>query len=93
MALWQNGQKTAENYLSAINKILPERVKEPKDLHRIIKGKKKYLPIDLENFLNFLEEQYYITELNGYHFSLWRKHCQENRQLKRLTKRRTTRCL
>ncbi len=65
--------ETAEKYIKAIDSYLPEGVKEPKDLDEPVK-KTKYLPNGLRNFLNFLEEQHYITELNGLHFSIWKKH-------------------
>uniref|UniRef100_A0A7C3YLY6 Integrase SSV1 C-terminal domain-containing protein n=2 Tax=Geoglobus ahangari TaxID=113653 RepID=A0A7C3YLY6_9EURY len=68
----KNGLKTAEKYIKAIDSYLPEGIKEPKDIGNIIRS--KATAKGLRNFLNFLEDQYYLTELGGYNFDLWRKH-------------------
>lgn len=34
----------------------------------------KYISIGIRNFLNFLEDQYYMDTMGGYSFFLWRKH-------------------
>ena len=66
-------ESTAEKYLSALDRYLVERIKEPKDLDEIV-TRSKYVGNGLRNFLNFLEHQYYMDELGGYPFSAWKKH-------------------
>ena len=66
-------KRTADRCINAINRYLPNGVREPKDLDDIV-TKTKYFPLGLRNFLNFLEDQYYIDSLNGFSFALWRKH-------------------
>jgi len=66
-------KRTADRYINAINRYLPNGVREPKDLDDIV-TKTKYLPLGLRNFLNFLEDQHYIDSFNGFSFALWRKH-------------------
>ncbi|ADC66173.1 SSV1 integrase, C-fragment [Ferroglobus placidus DSM 10642] len=66
-------KKSADQYLSAIKRYLPHGVSEPKDLDRLV-TKTKYLPLGIRNFLNFLEDQYYMDNLGGFSFAIWRKH-------------------
>lgn len=65
-------EDTVKKYLSAIDRLLPDGVKEPKDLDRV--AKTKDFAKGLRNFLNFLEDQYYQTELFGFDFDVWRRH-------------------
>jgi len=65
-------EKTMKDYLSAIDRYLVKGVKEPKDMDDVIQS--KATAKGLRNFLNFLEDQYYITELGGYSLDLWRNH-------------------
>jgi len=64
---------TANKYLKAIDDYLPSGISEPKDLAPHV-TKTKYLPLGIRNFLNFLEYQYYMTELAGFSFDIWRKY-------------------
>ncbi len=64
---------TADHYLNALTKYLPEGIREPKDLDDVV-TKTKYLPLGIRNFLNFLEDQYYMDSLGGFSFAIWRKH-------------------
>ncbi len=66
-------KETADRYLISIDRYLPNGVAEPKDLDDIV-TKTKYLPIGIRNFLNFLEDQYYLDNLGGFSFDIWRKH-------------------
>ena len=68
--------KTFRQYINAIEKHVlthPEPIREPKDLDSIV-VKSKQIGRGLRNFLNFLEDQYYIDNLAGFSFTLWRRH-------------------
>jgi len=64
--------RTAEDYLKALDRYLKKGIDEPKKLEEVVKT--QYVSLGLRNFLNFLEREYYLTELNGFSFDLWRKY-------------------
>ena len=56
------------------NHILPAKpIYEPKEALELVEGKPKTVPRAIRNLLTYLEEKYYMTELNGFSFELWRK--------------------
>ncbi len=63
-------EETLKDYINAINRHLITGITEPKQIP--MRG--KVFAKALRNFLNFLESEYYMDELNGFSLSLWRKH-------------------
>lgn len=68
----QISPETAEKYIKALEK-LEYGISEPKELRDWIEGKSKSYVMGIRNFLNFLEERYYMTEMGNFSFDLWRK--------------------
>jgi intergrase/recombinase len=67
--------KLAKDYVSAIDRLLPEGITNPKELERAlieIKSKDKLVK-GLRNFLNYLEHELEVYDLNGYSLDAWRK--------------------
>ncbi|MCS7144631.1 MAG: hypothetical protein NZ879_06385, partial [Archaeoglobaceae archaeon] len=73
-------EKTRKDYLNAIDRNLFEGIKEPKDLDPIA-YKSQSLNSAIRNFFNYLEEEHYLTGLNGFDFRLWKKRlpCKPNK--------------
>ncbi len=64
--------KLIHDYLSAIDRYLPEGITKPKDLDETLNGKPKYYVIGVRQFLNYLEDEHEISDLNGYSISRWK---------------------
>lgn len=67
-------EETLLSYIKALDKVLTKPVYEPKDIEKLEIGKsQKSFSLAFRNFLNYLEDQFYRTEINGFSFGLWRK--------------------
>ncbi len=68
-------KRLANDYISAIDRLLPNGVATPKELEQAIIETNKHdkLIKGLRAFFNYLEDQLEISELNGYSLDAWRK--------------------
>jgi len=66
------GDRLIRDYLSAIDRFLPKGLTKPKDLDRTLNDKPKYYIIGVRQFFNYLEDEYEMSELNGYSMSRWK---------------------
>ena len=60
------------DYISAIDRLLPYGIRKPKELDRTLNDKPKYYILGVRQFLNYLEDEYEISDLNGYSISRWK---------------------
>ena len=65
----------AKYYISTIDRLLPEGITTPKELENAVieANRNNKLIKGLRNFLNYLEHELEVYELNGYSLEAWRK--------------------
>jgi len=68
-------RKLAKDYVSALDRLLPQGVRTPKELEQAVieVGRNDKLVKGLRVFFNYLEDQLELYVLNGYSLDQWRK--------------------